>query len=277
MSTPSTGMSLEELERRLEGWKQYLPDLASGYKEERYYIRHSVGAKLERELKDQCKSQLPRKNKLEKEFSAYDGELDTILGIPSMFHFCEIKTQQIETGSTDELEDKLAEIRRGFEPAAHQAQQKVSLLVSLRHACRTALRLCNAHLQLIQITAWNEGIALPEQAVEDMKEKPSDQDDPPAQSPSPPGPGRKRDPKLEQRAAIVRKYIFFKKDFEDIDKMPQMFSEFDAEDIPAPRDSDGLEIFIGRWRDQLHKPGKMDRLVTILNRDRWPRKKTTTE
>jgi len=88
-------------------------------------------------------------------------------------------------------------------------------------------------------------------------------------------PGRKANPKVALRRKIVGNHINEKKDFDDEDKLQLLLQELDRKEIPPPEDIDRLSSFTGSWEGLLKEPGKLARVVKVLNRDRWPRKKAT--
>ena len=84
-------------------------------------------------------------------------------------------------------------------------------------------------------------------------------------------PGRKANPKVALRRKIVGNHINEKEDFDDRGKLKLLFQELDREEIPPPEDIYKLSSFICSWEELLQKPGKLARVVEVLNRDRWQR------
>jgi len=83
-------------------------------------------------------------------------------------------------------------------------------------------------------------------------------------------PGRKADEKILKRREIVNKLIGGKKDWSDPDIREKLLDEFDEEDIPLPKDSEGFPESIVIWADFIDHPDDWKRVVDkILNRDRW--------
>ena len=97
----------------------------------------------------------------------------------------------------------------------------------------------------------------------------------PQESQQKPKPGRKANPKVALRKKIVGNHIREKEDFDDEDKLQLLLQELDRKEIPPPEDTDRLSSFTGSWEGLLKEPGKLARVVKVLNRDRWPRKKAT--
>jgi len=87
-------------------------------------------------------------------------------------------------------------------------------------------------------------------------------------------PGRKANPKVALRRKIVGNHINEKEDFDDEEKLRPLFQELDRKEIPPPEDIDKFSSFACSWVELLRKPGKLARVVKVLNRDRWPRKKS---
>jgi len=95
-----------------------------------------------------------------------------------------------------------------------------------------------------------------------------------------PKPGRKGDPKIQKRGEIVRKHIYTKKDFFDKKKKQVLLREFEENEIPFPRNQDGLLKYLGMtWQEIMSQSAKWEKVVdSVLERDRFPRKrKTATE
>ncbi len=88
-------------------------------------------------------------------------------------------------------------------------------------------------------------------------------------------PGRKPNPKVGLRREVVRKNIHGTQDFDDESKLKLLLQELDEKEIPPPEDIDKLSSFTCSWEELLKKPGKFARVVKVLNRDRWPKKKAT--
>jgi len=88
-------------------------------------------------------------------------------------------------------------------------------------------------------------------------------------------PGRKANPQVALRREIVRKHIKGTQDFNDESKLKLLLQELDEKEIPPPEDIDKLLSFTCSWEELLKKPGKLARVVKVLNRDRWPKKKAT--
>ncbi len=97
----------------------------------------------------------------------------------------------------------------------------------------------------------------------------------PQESQQKPKPGRKANPKVALRRKIVGNHIREKEDFDDEDKLQLLLQELDRKEIPPPEDIDRLSSFPGSWEGLLKEPGKLARVVKVLNRDRWPKKKAT--
>ena len=87
--------------------------------------------------------------------------------------------------------------------------------------------------------------------------------------------GRKANPKVAMRRKIVGNQIREKEDFGDEDKLQLLLQELDRKEIPPPEDIDRLSSFTGSWEGLLKEPGTLARVVKVLNRDRWSRKKAT--
>jgi len=85
-------------------------------------------------------------------------------------------------------------------------------------------------------------------------------------------PGRKANPKVGLRREVVRKHIHGTQDFDDESKLKLLLQELDEKEIPPPEDIDKLSSFTCSWEELLKKPGKLARVVKVLNRDRWPKK-----
>jgi len=88
-------------------------------------------------------------------------------------------------------------------------------------------------------------------------------------------PGRKANPKVGLRREVVRKHIHGTQDFDDESKLKLLLQELDEKEIPPPEDIDKLLSFTCSWAELLKKPGKLARVVKVLNRDRWSKKKAT--
>jgi len=97
----------------------------------------------------------------------------------------------------------------------------------------------------------------------------------PQKSQQKPKVGRKPNPKVGLRREVVRKNIHGTQDFDDESKLKLLLQELDEKEIPPPKDIDKLPSFTGSWEGLLKKPGKLARVVQVLNRDRWPKKKAT--
>jgi hypothetical protein len=95
--------------------------------------------------------------------------------------------------------------------------------------------------------------------------------------PKPKSRGRKPDEKVTERRCIVRKMIGSQEDFGNIEKLKCLLSALDKAEIPLPerrRPPGGWRP--QNWSELLDKPKSMEtkRMVDLLKRDRFPRKKT---
>ncbi len=114
-----------------------------------------------------------------------------------------------------------------------------------------------AALEALEIEEHNEEASLPQHPQQKSK------------------PGRKANPEVALRREIVRKHIKGTHDFDDESKLKLLLQELDEKKIPPPEDIDKLSSFTCSWKELLKKPGKLVRVVKVLNRDRWPKKKAT--
>ncbi len=72
-----------------------------------------------------------------------------------------------------------------------------------------------------------------------------------------PKPGRKADPKIQKRGEIVRKHIYTKKDFFDEKIKQVLLREFEENEIPFPRNQDGLLRYLGmNWQEIMGQSAK---------------------
>jgi len=93
-----------------------------------------------------------------------------------------------------------------------------------------------------------------------------------------PKPGRKADPKIQKRRDIVKKHINSPQDFFEEDKKQALLKEFEENKIPPPKDKYDLVKYPGLdWGNIMSQPTKWMNVVDVLNRDRFPKNKTTTE
>ncbi len=91
-------------------------------------------------------------------------------------------------------------------------------------------------------------------------------------------PGRKADPKIQKRRDIVKKHIHSPKDFFEEDKKQALLKEFEENEIPPPKDKYDLVKYPGLdWGNIMSQPAKWMNVIDILNRDRFPKNKITTE
>ena len=92
-----------------------------------------------------------------------------------------------------------------------------------------------------------------------------------------PKPGLEADEKTQQRGEIVRNCIHEKSDFHDEETKQALLKEFEVNEIPLLKDSEGTPKHIGisEWADYIQKSHLWGAAVDdILNRDRFPRKRT---
>jgi len=87
--------------------------------------------------------------------------------------------------------------------------------------------------------------------------------------------GRPAKAKGQKRTAIVRSHITKDQDFNDREKYERLCLELHREDILTPRTQDNNQVFPGcTWSDIASFTGRDYRkVVTRLNRFRWPRRK----
>ncbi len=120
-----------------------------------------------------------------------------------------------------------------------------------------------AAIEKLEIEEHNEEASLPQKSHQKVK------------------PGKSADPKIKKRGEIVRKHIHKRSDFFDEAKKQALLREFEENEIPLLKDSEGTPKHIGisEWADYIQKPHLWEAVVDdILNRDRFPRKsKITTE
>ena len=117
-------------------------------------------------------------------------------------------------------------------------------------------------LGLLRIMAAAKEISLEDSEIDAIKLKP----------------GRKANPKIAERKEIVRKHIKPRQDLADHSKLEQLFLEFDQKGIPEPENTHTkTKLFVGLWQEEFFTltPRERRRIVEILNRDRWPRRKAT--
>ena len=81
-------------------------------------------------------------------------------------------------------------------------------------------------------------------------------------------PGKEADPKINDRKKIVRKHIKRKSDFYDPEIFHKLLSDLDYDRIPPPI-AQGKPIFNHRWVDVQDDEFLVDRVIKILNEDRW--------
>jgi len=90
-----------------------------------------------------------------------------------------------------------------------------------------------------------------------------------------PKPGRKADPKTQKRRDIVKKHIHSPEDFFEEDKKQALLKEFEENEIPPPKNRDGLVKYPGLgWGDIMSQPSKWIRVIDALNRGRFSREQS---
>jgi len=80
--------------------------------------------------------------------------------------------------------------------------------------------------------------------------------------------GRKALGKINTRKRVVRKFIKRKRDFSDFEIFYKLLSELDYEKIPPPTFGDGT-TFSHHWVEVQEDPFLTERVIKVLNEDRW--------
>jgi len=120
----------------------------------------------------------------------------------------------------------------------------------------------SAALEALEIEEHNEEASLPQKSHQKVKV------------------GKPADPTIKKRGESVRKHIHKRSHFFDEEKKQALLREFEENEIPLPRDGDGLLKYPAmNWQKIMSQSAKWEKVVDdILNRDRFPRKsKITTE
>ena len=158
MANKSRGFSLEELEKDLRGYRQYLDDLPLILKDSRISVLEADEFDLT--VQKQWQEYSRQQQRTEDALKQYETEVQHIrTKLPEMAPYSELKAKQLERELNPEESKELIRLRSGSR-AAFQASSRLDTLLSVRDAYRRTLDLCQGHLNWLWALAADQSIPL---------------------------------------------------------------------------------------------------------------------
>ena len=157
MANKSRGFSLEELEKDLRGYNQYLDDLPFILKDSRISVLEAdeFDSTVQKQWQDYSRQQ----QRTEDALKQYETELQRILTRPEMAPYSELKMKQRERELNPEESKELIRLRSSSR-AVFQIGTRLDTLLSVRAAYRRTLDLCQNHLNWLWALAADGSIPL---------------------------------------------------------------------------------------------------------------------